>query len=250
MRRALTCLALLVAWAGVVFAAPVLHLSGWKATAGKPEIFTITRIGGNGVATVIFTTGAAGDTAQPGVDYTATSQTISWQKGETSATVTVPTFVNPAKAGTNIQFTATITSGSSSSSAQGLIMEPPPPSLTQSCWDGSVIAASSACPPKWVSAPLVDGGYARCKTAAGCHSISYPCPQGLNPPAACSYPDIIAQQGDVGMYKWNGIMNNGRVIAALWPIGQYMTSTPGVGGEGWAEEWEGVAPAPGFTPAP
>lgn len=110
---------------GVAQAAPVLHLSGWKASAGKPETFTITRIGGNGAATIAFKT-IDGTAAAP-VDYTATSLTISWAKGQTTATVTVPTFVNLAKAGQNISFTASITSNGAASSATGLIVEPPAP---------------------------------------------------------------------------------------------------------------------------
>jgi hypothetical protein len=154
---------------------PSLHLSGWKATAGKPEVFTITRISGNGAATVTFATGAPTDVAKPGVDYTPVTQTITWKQGQTSATINVPTFPNQAYAGSNIGFTVTITANGKSSTATGLIVEPAattaPPPATQTCPDGTVIPAASTCPTtspptnSWVSAPLQDGGFARVKAA-------------------------------------------------------------------------------------
>jgi hypothetical protein len=131
---------------------------------------------------------------------------------------------------------------------------PPPPPPPVVCPDGTTVPAGQTCPlpppppppPQWVSAPLQDGGYARCKIAGGCHSIAYPCFAGTTPPN-CSYPNIIAQQGDVLMYAWNGCdaANPCRAIGAFWPIGQYKTTTPYIGVEGWPDEWEGVAPATG-----
>src|SRR5947209_5958607 len=98
---------------GVAVAAPVLHLSGWKASAGKPETFTITRVGGNGAATVVFKT--ANGTAIAGPDYAATSLTLSWQPLQTTATVQVPTFVNMGHAGQSISFIASITANGATS---------------------------------------------------------------------------------------------------------------------------------------
>lgn len=87
--------------------------------------------------------------------------------------------------------------------------------------------------PQWVSAPLTSGGYARCK--AVCHGFAAP------------YPTVIAQQGDVWLYAWNGVSSGTsgleRIqIGAFWPIGQYKVA--GVGVEGFADEWEGVVPGP------
>jgi hypothetical protein len=116
--------------AGAALAAPVLYLSGWSASAGRPETFTISRISGNGTATVVFQTHDG--TAAAGVDYTATTQTLLWKQGQTKLTVTVPTLVNPAKAGKTISFTATITSNGITKTATGTIVEPaaPPPAVT------------------------------------------------------------------------------------------------------------------------
>lgn len=84
---------------------------------------------------------------------------------------------------------------------------------------------------QWTPAPLVDGGFARCKADGGCHGL------------ASDYPAIIAQQGDVRMYGWNGVNADNRQIAAIWPLGDYKSSIPYVGVEGFADEWEGVKPA-------
>jgi hypothetical protein len=107
--------------------------------------------------------------------------------------------------------------------------------------------------PQWVPAPLVNNGYARCKTVGGCHSVAYPCPPLLNTtgPVYCSYPNIIANYGDVRLQAWNGITdypgNSGRTVAALWPVGHDPLITLSamdwrLGVEGWQDEWEGVAP--------
>jgi hypothetical protein len=105
----------------------------------------------------------------------------------------------------------------------------------------------------WIAAPLTNGGYARCKSIGGCHSIAYPCPPLLNTtgPAFCSYPNIIANYGDVRLQAWNGIgaYPSERIVAALWPIGHDPRVTKLaadwlLGAEGWQDEWEGVAPAP------
>jgi hypothetical protein len=169
MRRlthALLALAGVIMGTGVATAAPVLHLSGWKASAGKPETFTITRVGGNGPATVTFRT--TDGTAVAPTDYTAAAQTISWRNGQTTLAITVPTFINMAKAGTNIAFTATISSASGTNSASGLIMEPPPP--------------PSPPPPlitSWVPGPLTVGGYAFVPDVVGSPPVTTPCCNGL-----------------------------------------------------------------------
>jgi hypothetical protein len=172
MRRlthALLAIAGVIMGAGVAIAAPVLHLSGWKASAGKPETFTITRIGGNGPATVTFKTVDGSATAP--TDYTAVTQTITWPNGQTSMFVSVPTFVNMAKAGTNIQFTATISSASGTSSAVGLIMEPPAP-----------IPSPPAPAPiitNWMPGPLAVGGYAFVPDMVGTPPVVTQCCNGL-----------------------------------------------------------------------
>jgi hypothetical protein len=83
----------------------------------------------------------------------------------------------------------------------------------------------------WQSAPLRDGGYARCKNPAGCHDFSSDV--------------LIANYGTIWMYAWNGRSAPttssplGRGIGAFWPQGNYQQ--PGIGVEGFIDEWEGVA---------
>lgn len=70
-----------------------------------------------------------------------------------------------------------------------------------------------------------------CKNTAGCHAFGS--------------GEVIANYGTVWMYAWNGrsaadaTYPSGRTIGAFWPQGQYME--PGVGTEGFADEWQGVA---------
>jgi hypothetical protein len=90
------------------------------------------------------------------------------------------------------------------------------------------------------------------RSPGGCHSTSAPCPYatGLNPPAVCTVPNIIAQPGDVREYRWGGCDagNPCRRIANVWPLG-HNPKTSGVAADwflglaGWEDEWEGVAPA-------
>lgn len=197
-----------------------LTISSPSANAGDVETFTITRSsGGNGVY-VLFQT--ADGTAKAGLDYVATKQLIYLKGSQTSATVTVPTLTNPGATGT-LTFKAAVASGSTGVGAVASIIEPAPAPTAQ-----------------WVPAAMVDGGYARCKTVGGCH--------GYAPP----YPDIVAQQGDVLMYAWNGVAGNGpdsRIVGAFWPQGHYPRATKVasdwyLGVEGFADEWEGVTKAP------
>lgn len=242
MRRALMGLALALSFAlaGAALAAPVLHLSGWKASAGNAETFTITRVSGNGAATVSFKTGAPGDVAQPGIDYAATNVIINWQPKQVTAQVKVPTLPNAAYAGHNITFTATITVAGKATSALGLIMEPaapPPPSATQTCPDGSVIPAASTCPPpppatQWVSAPLQDGGFARVKNA---NDSQWPMTGPSGRPLVNG--EIVA----VYFNGW-GYEANGQPSFAIYAL------SDGTSGRALAGDLEGVAPA--GTPPP
>ena len=82
----------------------------------------------------------------------------------------------------------------------------------------------------WQIAPLTDGGYARCKNPAGCHTFYS--------------QEIIANFGTVWMYAWIGVASPGgsgdsRQIGAFWPRGQYREAW--VGKEGLVDEWEGVS---------
>jgi hypothetical protein len=175
-------------------------------------------------------------TALAGSDYTTVDVILVWANAEMSKTVNIPilndTTVEPTEA-----FTVTLI-GRRNATA-GL-----PVQVT--------ILNDDSAAPQWVPAPLVNDGYARCKTAGGCHSIASPCPPLINTtgPIYCSYPDIIAQQGDVRLQAWNGIaaFPNNRIVAALWPVGHDPRVTISaddwkLGVEGWQDEWEGVIPA-------
>lgn len=76
----------------------------------------------------------------------------------------------------------------------------------------------------WVSAPLLEDGFARCKNSAGCGAASF---------------------GEVRIYRWNGVDNNNNAVGVYWPIGHnpHVTKAPAdwyLGIERPASEWEGV----------
>jgi hypothetical protein len=110
------------AWAASV----QLALSGPTAQAGSPEVFTITRVSGGASVYVLFQT--ADRSARAGTDYTATKQLIYLKGGQKTATVSVPTFVNPKASGT-LTFSASAAAGSLGVQATASIVEPaaPPP---------------------------------------------------------------------------------------------------------------------------
>jgi hypothetical protein len=238
-----------------------------SANAGAVEVFTVTRTAGGKGLYVLFETSDV--TAKAGTDYSHVKQLLYFRASQVSATVSVPTFVNPRATGT-LQFNVAISAGSSAVRATGKIVEPapapPPPPPTQTCADGTVLLTTDTCPsppppplppppipePQWVLAPVGTAHYARCKTVGGCHSESAPCPSriGANPPEVCTSPNIIAQQGDVREYRWGGCDagNPCRRLADLWPLGHDPKKT-GIASDwflgvaGFEDEWEGVVPA-------
>lgn len=210
--------ATLLALSTPAFSAPFTVYSN-TPQAGQPLRMTVNRADSSAAASVILST--KDNTALVNVDYDFSSVLVTFAQQQVSATIVIPTHVNATKSGQTLKVGLVVSDGAT-----------PVASMLASIVEPTL---------QWVSAPLADGGYARCKTVGGCHSTTAPCPQGLTPPAVCPYPDIIAKQGDVVSYAWNGVSVDNRVIAALWPIGEYKVAYAGA--EGWADEWEGVKPA-------
>jgi hypothetical protein len=69
---------------------PVLSIGNASATEGGNLVFTVTRAGNTSVA-VSANYATANGSATSGSDYTATSGTVSFAAGQTTATITVPT---------------------------------------------------------------------------------------------------------------------------------------------------------------
>lgn len=208
---------------------PTFAISSPTVQAGQPEIFIISRVSGGSGAYVMFKT--KDGTAKAGTDYTAISQLVYVKAGVQTVAVSVPTLVNPAVSGVTLTFSAAIATTN-----------------TPVVGTGSIIAPGAP-PPQWVLAALTDGGYAQCNNPSGCRSMTAPCPQGLNPAAACAQPDAIAQYKDVRVYRWNGAygMNN-LVLGAFWPQGHDPKVTGlaadwYLGTEGPASDWIGVKPS-------
>jgi len=167
-------------------------------------------------------------TAKAGVDYVAVNQTMTLANTVTKFVLYVPLVDNKTYQGPrSFQLKLTCVRFATCPAAP----------ITVTITDDEQPPA----PPSWVSAPITDGGYVRCKRAGGCLSVDAYCPQGLNPPAVCTYPDVFAHQGDVMVYRWNGYTSG--PTGAFWPIDKVGVPYAGFEGLITTTDWEGVAPA-------
>jgi hypothetical protein len=141
--------------------------------AGNHLVFRITRTSGNSVAVLTFST--KNGTAVAPHDYKTTVKTVVFDRTQRTATIFVPTYVDPS-ATTTRTFTAMLQNGTASMTVitatilKGAVAAPPPPPppppppTTQVCADGSVIPSTDTCPippvPGYTTAPSLSGAVA------------------------------------------------------------------------------------------
>lgn len=209
MLFALNAFAAFVPIPAVGAASSNFSVSSVTVQAGADATFIVARSnGGKGVYALVQTSDSS---AHAGPDYVAVKQLLYFRGGELAKTVTVPTVVDQAAAGTTLSFNIGIAAGANDIAwGRGSIVEPAP----------------NPQPATWVSAPLQDGGFARVKANDGLWDSTGP---GAGRPL---------QAGEIVAVYFNGWESeaDGRTAFAIYALAD------GTSGRAYASDLEGVAP--------
>lgn len=150
-KRLIVCLATLLASSPALAAAPYTMYAS-APQAGQPIRLTVNRADTSADATVILST--KDNTALVNADYQFSSVMVTFAKQQVSATILIPTYVDPAKYGQTLKvgLIASVGSTAVASMLTSIVQPAAPPGGTVSTPGGIVTS--------WVDAPLTVGGYA------------------------------------------------------------------------------------------